>query len=440
MSELKKKAHRILGALVLGGTADALGWRNESAQVDKHKAPIDRLQAWTKRVGRVGGYWDKIEPGEYSDDTQLTLAVARCISPEGDYDADRFTSIELPYWLSYERGGGRTIRAAARNVLQRRNVTWDTNVFDGYYESGANGAAMRVFPLSLIPDPEKMRIAVWKNAVSTHGHPRAILGALVMATSLHRLLDREAKDSGLNDFNLEVQRAIQDSHVPDEPRISMWANRSGDKAFRTTFEKTRTEMKSLLQLAWDRRHDDAESVLRQMGCLDKSTKGSGTGCVAAAHYFFYKHEREPLRAVVEAANAFGSDTDTIAKLVGDLFGCLYGRAAYENGLTERLCNRFYLLTITRYLIGTEAPHWFDSSERNETDLTTVKEGDEYFSHVFGPGIVSALRKPFSIRKGTAILHQAKVDFQCGIVCTFSHAMSVSPEQGRIAAHEDFWTA
>lgn len=422
MSDLKKKAHRILGALVLGGTADALGWRNESADVDRHKKPINKLQGWAKRVGRVGGYWDKIEPGEYSDDTQLTLAVARCVSPDGQYDAARFVNTELPYWLSYERGGGRTIRAAAKNALQKRSVTWDTNIFDGYYESGANGVAMRVFPLSLIEDSTQMKLAVWRNAVSTHGHPRAIIGALVMAGSLHRLVHRDVNDFRTESFNREVQEIVDELAVPSDPKISAWASGAGELGFATAFDKTRQEIKSLLKIAWERRGDDTESVLRQMGCLEKRTKGSGTACVAAAHYFFFKHQNDPLGAVIDAANAFGSDTDTVAKLTGDLFGCLYGRYAYENDLTELVWNRFYFLSITRYLIGNEAPHWADDAEIAETDITRgIKEGDEYLSRIFGPGIVTHVRKPQSIRKGAAVLHQAKVEFQCGVVCTFSRS-------------------
>jgi len=111
---------RILGALILGGAADALGWRNESWKPGAARTHfVDHLESWSKRIGRVGGYWEKIGAGEYSDDTQLTIAVARCVSPDGRYDAERFAMVELPYWLSYQRGGGRTIKAAAGVALQR---------------------------------------------------------------------------------------------------------------------------------------------------------------------------------------------------------------------------------------------------------------------------------------------------------------------------------
>ncbi len=136
---------RILGSLILGGAADALGWRNEFWKpTSRRPVHVHKLEPWNKRIGRVGGYWEKIDAGEYSDDTQLTLAVARCVKPSGEYDAARFARLELPYWLKYQRGGGRTILRAARNLSTHPGVDWDTNRFNDYEKAGANGVAMRV--------------------------------------------------------------------------------------------------------------------------------------------------------------------------------------------------------------------------------------------------------------------------------------------------------
>lgn len=419
MTDLQNKAHRILGALILGGSADALGWRNEAASTTTKRKPVFSLQSWAKRIGRVGGYWDRIEPGEYSDDTQLTLAVARCISPEGTYDADRFVRVELPYWLSYERGGGRTMRAAARNALANPRVTWRTNIFEGYYESGANGAAMRVLPFALIQDERAMIRAVWQNALATHGHPRAVLGALVMAYSLHHLLHTEYSPEK---FMRVLQEFICEVKLPDEPEFNEWMQHANKRnRFEEAFADARQEIGRYMDLAYARQQSPHQEILDQLGALEKRTKGSGLGTVAAAHYFFFKYSKDPVRAVVEAANAFGSDTDTIAKLCGDILGCLYGRAAYENELAAQVLNRYYFLSITRYLIGKESPHWLNLESR-ETDITErKKEGDEFYSRIFGPGIITSVRKPTPIQRGSAILHQVRAEFLCGMTCVYSKA-------------------
>jgi len=417
LNDLISKAHRILGAFILGGSADALGWRNESASRNAHRKPLSKLEGWSKRIGRVGGYWDRIDPGEYSDDTQLTLAVARCVSPHGEYDADRFVKIELPYWLAYERGGGRTVRSAAKNALKNPDVSWDTNIFEGYYQSGANGAAMRIFPLATIPDISETVRAVWQNALSTHGHSRAIVSALLMAFSLHELLWIENYSPQL--YKMNIMEFLSRLQPPEDRRVQDWIEQAGREKFVGSFRHTCEEMQSFMDLAFTSENSDAERVLEQLGCYNSQTRGSGTATVAAAHYFFFKHYDDPLGAIFESANALGTDTDTIAKLCGDLLGCIHGRVAYENQFTESVKNRFYFLSMARYLIGKEVPHW-TLVQKEETDLAEPrKEGDEYYSCVFGPGLIVKVRPPFAIRKGTAVVHQVKAQFQCGLTSVFS---------------------
>ena len=60
-----------------------------------------RLQAaWQKKSGgRFNTYTDHINRGEYSDDTQLTLAVARSLLRDGSVDVEHFSKDEMPLWL-----------------------------------------------------------------------------------------------------------------------------------------------------------------------------------------------------------------------------------------------------------------------------------------------------------------------------------------------------
>jgi ADP-ribosylglycohydrolase len=71
------------GAFVAFAAGDALGWPQElrgNTRRQRRSVPASaELRRWTRRDGgRFLPYEIVIEPGEYSDDTQLTLAVARC--------------------------------------------------------------------------------------------------------------------------------------------------------------------------------------------------------------------------------------------------------------------------------------------------------------------------------------------------------------------------
>ena len=418
----KSENHRfdkILGALVLGGAADALGWPNESAPSGRTNRPTLRnFIKWNKRIGRVGGYWDWIEPGEYSDDTQLTLAVARCITEDGEYDARRFANVELPYWLKYQRGGGRTVKAAAKNLETNPSLSWNDNFFERYKQSGANGVAMRVLALATIQDIRKMTLATWKNAVASHGHPRAIVGGLVMAFSLYHLLS--TRNFSPREYASELGTFIRSLHTTFEDEdLNNWVLAAGANTFRDVFSETQAEMIELLRIVWKNLSQKKEKVMEKLGCYNPKTRGSGTATVAAGNYYLLKYYDQPIEGIIEAANAVGTDTDTIGKFLGNLLGMLHGKAAYETEFSDTVQDRFYFYTIAEHLSGLNRV-----SSRvppgTETEITEdAREGDGYFSKVFGPGVITTARKPRKVWRGKALLYQARVQFDCGQSCMFS---------------------
>ena len=93
----------VLGSLVASAAADSLGWVTEfmrSPSALQRKLGVSELTdyvAWRKMVGgRFNTYIDYIGAGEYSDDTQLTLAVARAVAADGSVDQTYFAKEELP--------------------------------------------------------------------------------------------------------------------------------------------------------------------------------------------------------------------------------------------------------------------------------------------------------------------------------------------------------
>ena len=78
-------ADRIVGAVLGGAVADAVGWPNEAAarNLDAKRTGWSpstdwAFQQWTRSAGsRYGRHEDPVVAGEYSDDTQLMVAVMR---------------------------------------------------------------------------------------------------------------------------------------------------------------------------------------------------------------------------------------------------------------------------------------------------------------------------------------------------------------------------
>ena len=144
------------GAFLALAAGDALGWpqemrgsiRGNPANMSAHV----EFKEWTRRGGgRFQPYEEVIHPGDYSDDTQLTLAVARSRTSHGSAWWNAFTRAELPLWTLYERGGGGATKRAANEWASGR-APWKSHRHDSvrqYFAAGGNGVAMRVLPHAL---------------------------------------------------------------------------------------------------------------------------------------------------------------------------------------------------------------------------------------------------------------------------------------------------
>lgn len=330
---------RAEGALIALAAGDALGWPQESSRRrlgGRRRLPTTRFEDWQRRSGgRFYAHRELIRAGEYSDDTQLTLAVARSRIHGGDRWWTCLTRHELPLWTLYERGGGGATKRAARcwtmNILPwRQRKAKDVN---RYFEAGGNGVAMRVIPHAVhcASDslPQGMLRDVLKDGAATHGHPRALVGAAAYAYAAWWLL----RSKRTLQFGEIVSVLLDDVSLwgafPRGSSISGWENMASSVVgnYEEAWRHTVGEMCQLLELARNGLSagslaDDAQ-VLDALGAFG-SWKGAGTICATAALYLTARYAANPTEGVVRAAFAGGSDTDTVAAMTGGLLGTLAG--------------------------------------------------------------------------------------------------------------------
>ena len=330
------------GAFLAFAAGDALGWPQELRQ----SAPIQsneftahvEFRRWLRRSGgRFHPYEEVIQPGEYSDDTQLMLAVARSRTNHGAEWWKALTRMELPLWMRYERGGGAATKRSAA-AWARGCPPWKSNREPDvrrYFDAGGNGVAMRVLPHALFLASEEAPSTLVHDVIldgsATHGHPRALVGASVYAYAAWWLARRD----GTLRFG-ELLEALIDgtsewSRFPKPDRQSVaWpeaANSSTDTPYEVIWDRTVHEMSRLLEAARKGVQAgalaDDHVVLNDLGCFGK-TKGAGTSSAAAAVYLVSRHAAQPVQAILSAAFEKGADTDTLAAMAGGLMGCLAG--------------------------------------------------------------------------------------------------------------------
>ena len=330
---------RAEGALIALAAGDALGWPQESSRRrlgGRGRPPTTRFEDWDRRSGgRFYAHREVIRAGEYSDDTQLTLAVARCRIHGGDRWWTCLTRHELPLWTLYERGGGGATKRAARcwtrNILPWRQRK--AKDIDRYFNAGGNGVAMRVIPHAVHcadrSAPEGMLRDVLKDGAATHGHPRALVGAAAYAYAAWWLL----RSGRALEFG-EIASVLLDDvplwgAFPRGSSSSGWEHAAWSAVgnYEEAWRQTVDEMCHLLEqvrhgLSAGSLADDAQ-VLDALGAFG-SWKGAGTICAAAALYLTARYAANPIEGVVRAAFAAGSDTDTVAAMTGGLLGTLAG--------------------------------------------------------------------------------------------------------------------
>ncbi len=322
--------------------ADALGFITEltGASGLRHRTGGKQVTTtidWTRRVGGQYGVVAQIPAGTYSDDTQLRLAVSRSIADYG-FDVETFARIELTVWPSYALGGGRASRAAAAGMT-KVNATWHTNFYDGWTRSGGNGAAMRIQPHVWAGGlDDNYIVPVLRDAIVTHGHPRALVGAVLHAVCLAFSL-REMRTPTVDDWQalLRATRGAVRFFFDDLDLSDIWVSSWESverRSFREAWDEAVDECDHLLRIgagfARAATHANADvfptygDMVERMGLTDKKTLGSGTATVTAAMALAAVFDRRPADAALLAAHTLGTDTDTIATIAAAMIGAATG--------------------------------------------------------------------------------------------------------------------
>ncbi len=399
-SNSSEYAEMIQGSALWSAYGDALGWISELTDETGLKrrtseAPLHKPIEWKRRIGGRTGVTVTLPQGCYSDDSQLRLATGRSIRSDG-FDVESFSKVELPIWLSYALGAGKSTSAAATN-LARRRVQWFANTFDGWTNSGGNGAAMRIQPhvwAARTPeDPTTFLPDVVRNSICTHSHPRGLLGATFHALTLAHTMTTGRCPSP-DDLMTATDVAAK---LPDIIRddIEVW------NYWRSTFERE----SGVFEEAWNRAIDECQKAIQiaadtygsgadrytaivdRLGLRDPVRRGDGTLTAVAAVGLTWC-ETKPYQALSVAANALGTDTDTIATMAGAILGVI----AEEKPPIEVLDTDLFQSEANRLAdiaCGGKPPnhrypdllHW--SAPKGRADTLVHLDGDDLYVRGFG---------------------------------------------------------
>ena len=168
-AELEKSAQAVFLGVALG---DALGATTEFL------TPAEIRSRYKLHNKIRGGGWLGVKPGQVTDDTEMSLALARALMAAGGWDLQGIAEQFLAWMRNKSIDIGSTVRKGTPEVPWNE---WDAG----------NGAAMRMAPVALqtLGDDALLRRCALEQAHLTHNHPLSdaacvTLGRMVQAAML----------------------------------------------------------------------------------------------------------------------------------------------------------------------------------------------------------------------------------------------------------------
>jgi ADP-ribosyl-[dinitrogen reductase] hydrolase len=280
---------RASGVIVGAAVGDALGAPFEflpaGAYDDRFPAPV--LDGMAEMVGGGSFGW---EPGEFTDDTQMGVALALTLLDRGGYDPDAIWAAWRTWCDTAADVGITTSEALA-------SPDWRAVRHADPERTAANGALMRAFPLAvafLHLDDQVVRAVTLHQASLTHPHPAAGWSAWLGVAAM-----REGVRGGDPVACVDAELA----RVPDPER---------------------PPFAEVLAADWS---------------PARAPHGNGSAWVCLAQAVWALRTTSTFEDAVVAAVRLGDDADTVACVTGALAGARYGLGAIPPRWTAQVHGR-----------------------------------------------------------------------------------------------------
>lgn len=255
------------------------------------------------------GIRDLPDPALFTDDTQMSVAIAEALVKVGEKDIESIMVAVKDEFIKWYHSPENT-RAPGRTCLtgvakMEQGIHWSES---GVAGSKGCGSAMRAAPIGYLyqNDPNKLREVASATGICTHGHPTAdaaCIGAAYLVKLALDGIDPENMINDLLDFTTEISSEWDEAIVKVEKCLD-WENE--------------------------------EKALEYLG------KGwIGEEAVALSLYCFLRYPDSYEKVVIRGANTNG-DSDSIACIGGSISGAYLGIDAIPNNWVQGIEKTEYL--------------------------------------------------------------------------------------------------
>ncbi len=278
--EIEKRANAAFLGMAIG---DAMGAATEFMTTREIRAKYGTL----KKI--VGGGWLHLKPGRVTDDTEMSLCIARAMRETGGWDLTAIAERFADWMRSRPVDIGATCARGIRDYMHKGTLEVPFNEWDA-----GNGGVMRMVPVAIgtLGDDRLLQVRSIQQARLTHNHPLSDAACIAVGRMTQRAM------TGASRENL---RAIADELVASHPkfRFSRYLGNSSAYVVDT--------MQTVLHyfFSTDSFADCLIGVVNQGG--DADTTGAIAGMIAGAFYGMEQFPRRWLRRLDRAVREEATD-------------------------------------------------------------------------------------------------------------------------------------
>lgn len=133
----------------------------------------------------VGGGWLHLKPGQVTDDTQMSLCIARALRSTGRWDLRAIADQFVAWMRAKPIDIGATCRRGIRDYMLKGQLETPRNEWDA-----GNGGAMRMLPVALftLGDEALLERFAVEQARLTHNHPLSDAACIAVGRLVHKAL------------------------------------------------------------------------------------------------------------------------------------------------------------------------------------------------------------------------------------------------------------
>ena len=246
----------------------------------------------------------------YTDDTQLTLHLAKALIKGNGFKVDYIIK-EFINWLDDPPiGPGYGCISSIRKL--RYGVQWEQAASN----SGGNGTTMRIAPIGLFycKDPKALKTAAIKSSIITHSHSAASAGAVVIASAIAYLINRNP-DAG---FSVEEFFNVITSSISDS-QDEIW------KEFIEILLKVKSNLDMPIESGLIKfSQAGVKSPYFIEDYLGQAFVHPYTISTVACSLFIFLKKLSSFKECIFELSTSGGDSDTVGAIGGSLAGVYFG--------------------------------------------------------------------------------------------------------------------